>query len=73
MNDAAKSALDKLGTIGILALVGAGIAFGLVLWASGDVAGFGVLILGPLGLIGVVFTAAWLLGVAVVGQLSDDS
>ncbi len=72
MNDTAKSNLDGLGTIGILSLVAALVALGFTLWANGDAAVFWAIMLGPLGIVGVVFTAAWMLGNAIVNQLAHQ-
>lgn len=72
MNSTAKGYLDKLGTIGILALIAAAFALAFVIWGTGDGVAFWALLLGPLGTIGVVFTALWMLGCAVVAQLANS-
>ncbi len=43
-----------------------------MIWGTGDAVSFSALMLGPLGIIGVVFTALWMLGQAVVAQLADE-
>lgn len=71
MNATAKKAIDTLGTVGILALVAAVIALGVVLWGPPEAALIGGLLFAPLMTLGAVFTVAWLGTMAIVEQLAQ--